>query len=99
MILYPSENNNSPQHCVDSIQHMLYKEGDQGPLFLPPSLQDIWIHDEVRGKKMKSQLKRDMCEEMLGITIRGKIKGLIRRARLSDKKGRRTSYHLYKDTY
>ena len=41
---------------------------------MPPNLQQIWKHDEVRGKKIKNRLKKDLCEELdwIGISTRGK---------------------------
>jgi hypothetical protein len=31
----------SPQLSVGSIQHMVFQEGDQGPYYLPPNIQEI----------------------------------------------------------
>ena len=64
----------SPQLCVGSIQHMVFQEGDQGPYYLPPNLQEIRKYDEIRGKQVKNRLKKDLCQdiERLGIATRGK---------------------------
>jgi len=59
---------------VGSIQHMVFQDFDEGPYYLPPNLQQIRKHDEVRGKKVKNRLKKDLSEdiEKLGISTRGK---------------------------
>ncbi len=42
--------------------------------YMPPNLQQIWKHDEVRGKMIKNHLKKDLCEELdqIRISTRGK---------------------------
>ncbi|MFO0446580.1 MAG: hypothetical protein ACK51L_02830, partial [bacterium] len=64
----------SPKLQVGSIQHMVFQDFDEGPYYLPPNLQQIRKHDEVRGKKVKNRLKKDLSEdiEKLGFSSRGK---------------------------
>ena len=59
---------------MGSIQYMVFQDFDEGPYYLPPNLQQIRKHDEVRGKKVKNRLKKDLSEdiEKFGISSRGK---------------------------
>ncbi len=43
---------------------MVYENEDDGAFYMPPNLQQIWKHDEVRGKKIKMVLKKDVYEEL-----------------------------------
>jgi hypothetical protein len=42
---------------------------------MPQNLQQIWKHDEIKGKKVKNRLKKDICEDLekIGIVTREKI--------------------------
>ena len=64
----------SPKLTVGDFQSMVFENEDDGPFYMPPNLQQIRKHDEVRGKKIKNRLKKDLCEELdwIGISTRGK---------------------------
>jgi hypothetical protein len=53
---------------------MIFENEDDGPFYMPSNLQQVRKHDEIRGKKVKNRLKKDLCEELekIGISTRGK---------------------------
>ncbi len=53
----------------------MFQEGDAGPYYMTPINQELHHYDEVKGKKMKKQLKKDLCADLerLGYNILGKM--------------------------
>ena len=64
----------SPLLTVGDIQKMCFKEGDDGPYYMSPINRELHRYDEVKGKKVKKRLKKDMCQDLerLGFNVRGK---------------------------
>jgi len=64
----------SPKLQVGDTQSMIFENEDEGPYYMPSNLQQVRKHDEIRGKKVKNRLKKDICEELekIGINTRGK---------------------------
>ena len=64
----------SPLLKVGDIQKMCFEEGDDGPYYMSPINRELHRYDEVKGKKVKKRLKKDMCQDLerLGFNVRGK---------------------------
>jgi hypothetical protein len=64
----------SPKLHVGDIQSMTFSENDEGPFYLPPVNCKLWRYDEIRRKKTKNRLKKDLCKELecLRVNTRGK---------------------------
>ena len=53
---------------------MVFEEGDDGPYYMNPTNQQLPRYDQVKGKKIKKRLKKDLCSDLerLGYNVLGK---------------------------
>jgi hypothetical protein len=49
---------------VGDIQKMVFEEGDDGPYYMKPINQQLHHYDQVKGKKIKKRLKKDLCADL-----------------------------------
>ncbi len=64
----------SPKLQVGDIQKMVFEEGDDGPYYMNPINRQLHRYDQVKGKKIKKRLKKDLCSDLerLGYNVLGK---------------------------
>ncbi len=54
----------SPKLQVGETQKMVFQEGDAGPYYMTPINQELHHYDEVKDKKIKKRLKKDLCADL-----------------------------------